>query len=444
MRSDTIVAPATPAGVSGLAVIRLSGPDTIPVLRRLVPKSDFKKQDASVLKPVWLKDKKGNLLDQVMIAAFFKPRSYTGEDMAEISCHGSPFIIDQIVELCQDYGCRIAEPGEFTRRAVKNGKLTLSQAEALGYLVFARTPAAHRHLIAAYQGETNRFISAIGEELRNLYSWCEYLLGFDEEEKLDECQLNRRTKKILLLINRTLTRAEHNRFLFEPARVTIIGRPNVGKSSLFNRLLQEDRAITSPIPGTTRDYLDATTTISGVPVRLIDTCGFDPKTSNPLTRLGTSKTEEVLNQSDLLLVMFDSSQPARTQDRAILALIKNSPKIFIINKIDLKRRLERDFLPTPVIPVSCKTGAGINQLRKAIAHQIHPARSGAPCPIITRRQIQALKTCYHHLSASLNRPDLETRGTEIRLALEALNEIDLPFTSEDVMNRIFKNFCVGK
>ncbi|MGQ9678618.1 MAG: tRNA uridine-5-carboxymethylaminomethyl(34) synthesis GTPase MnmE [bacterium] len=444
MRLDTIVAPATPAGVSGLAVIRISGPDTLLVLRRLGVKFEKKNCNHPILKLIWLKDEKGELIDQVMTVVFFKPRSYTGEDMAEISCHGSPLIIDRIVGLCQRYGCRIAQPGEFTRRAVQNGKLTISQAEALGYLVSARTPQAHRQLITAYHGATGRFVATLAERVRNLYSWCEYLLGFDEEEKSNDSQLNRETKKIILQINRALTRAENNRFLFEPDRVTIIGRPNVGKSSLFNRLLEEERAITSPIPGTTRDYIDATITIRGVVARLIDTCGFDPKTKNPLTRLGTQKTETALNHSDFLLVVFDGSQPAQPQDRAILALTKNFPKIYIINKSDLNRHLERDFLPGPTFAISCKTGVGINRVRTALARHLHSDRTNLSCPIISRRQIDTLKTCRDQLYASLNSPDLETRSIEIKHALEELNQIDQPFTSEEVLNRVFENFCIGK
>lgn len=444
MRSDTIVAPATPPGVSALAVIRLSGPDTRSVLRRLVPDFPVKKGRGPTLKLVWLKDEKGQPVDQVIITLFPKPRSYTGEDLAEISCHGSPLIIDLITSLCQRYGCRLAEPGEFTRRAVLNGKLTLSQAEALGALVYAQTLPAHRSLIAAYQGATSRLINELGEKIRELYTLTEYLLGFDEEEKTDETGLNKKTKEIIAQLNRAISRAERSRFLLEPARVTIIGRPNVGKSSLFNRLLGEERAIISPFPGTTRDYLDATTTINGILIRLIDTCGFDPKTRNPLTRLGTRKTEIALENSDLLLVVFDGSQPAQPQDRSILALTENFPKIYIINKSDLNRHLDNRFLPAPAITLSCKTGAGMNRLRKALVRHLAAAPTPKTCPVITRRQIEALITCRERLGASLLSPNLETRSVEIGSALDALNSIDRPFTSEELLNRIFENFCVGK
>jgi len=444
MPPDTIVAPATPAGVSALAVVRISGPRTRSVLRRLVPDFPLKKGHTPIVKVTWLKDEKKQPVDQVVITLFPGPRSYTGEDLAEISCHGSPLIVDLIVSLCQRYGCRTAEPGEFTRRAVLNGKLTLSRAEALGALVYANNLQAHRSLITAYQGATSRFVNQLGAKLRQLYSFTEYLLGFDEQEQVNTAQLNKQTRELINRLNRALQQAEQNRFLLEPARVTIIGRPNVGKSSLFNRLLGAERAIISPIPGTTRDYLDATTTLHGVTIRLIDTCGFDPKTQNPLTRLGSRKTEIALKNSDLLIVVFDGSERARAQDRAILALTENFPKIYVINKSDLNRHLEQNLLPRTAIALSCKTGAGINRLKRTLARRLHASSLSPACPIINRRQIETLVTCRDHLHASLSSPDIETRSLEIRSALDALARIDQPFTSEEVLDRIFENFCVGK
>lgn len=443
MRSDTIVALATPPGTSALAIVRLSGPDTTRVLAALFPGARLEKQPAQKLRLAWLTDENGKPVDQVMFALFRAPNSYTGEDMAEITCHGNPLLTDEIIDLCRKKGCRLARPGEFTRRAVLNRKLTLSRAEALGALITAPTPEAHRQALAAYQGETGRFVSEIAEELRELYARIEFLLGFDEEEKVDETELNRRTRQLLNRLARTLEQAQRNRFRFEPARVAIVGRPNVGKSSLFNRLLGADRAITSPIPGTTRDYIDAETFIDGLRIRLFDTCGLHPNAKNPLTRLGTKKTRNALGQMDLLIVVFDGSQPARNHDREILALTEKMPKIYIINKSDLDRALEKDFLPEPALPVSCKTGAGLNRLKRMLRTRLGPLCTSAP-PVITQRQIQTLDACRAALKRSLTSLDLETRGMEVRLALDTIAEIDAPTPSEDTLNRIFARFCVGK
>lgn len=442
MNSTTIVAPATPVGIGALAVVRISGPRTIIVLNRLLPGANIRRQPSHTLKLCWLKDKKGQPVDQVMVALFRAPRSYTGEDMAEITCHGGPLIVDRIVTLCQQQGCRLAEPGEFTRRAVLAGKLTLSQAEALPGIIAARTDQAHRLAIAAYQGATSRFVREISQKLQDLYTRAEYLLGFDENDNPDLNRLRRQTRTVITLLNRAIKQSGRNRFLFEPARVAIIGRPNVGKSSLFNRLLEEERAITSPIPGTTRDRIEATTAINGVLITLIDTCGFDPKSKHPLTRQGTRQTDRAVTAADLLLVVFDGSRPIQTQDRAILAWSEKKPKIYIINKSDLVRRFPVSALDSPAINLSCKTGANINRLRQAIKNHLAPLPHRYPTT--SQRQLAALQECRDALQASLNAPDLETTAAEIQTALTALATIDKPMTTEELLDRVFARFCVGK
>lgn len=443
MRKDTIVAPATAAGVSGLAIVRLSGPETFAVLSRLLPGHNISRQPSYTARLFWLKDeKKGETVDQVMVTVFRKPRSYTGEDMAEITCHGGPLIYNKITELCRNQGCRLAEPGEFTRRAVLNGKLTLSQAEAILGLVNASNPLGYHTAIKAYQGTLSRQIGALAEILRNLHSEVEYLIGFDETEALDTKSLDSKTKSILAQLNRMIRNAQRSRFLFEPARVAIVGKTNVGKSSLFNRLLDDKRAITSPIPGTTRDRIEATFSLGSVGINLIDTCGFDPETKNPLTRQGTMETRKAIELADLIILVFDFSQPVHKQDRAILAATEKKPKIYIINKSDLTCRFDPGFLPAQAIRVSCKTGANINKLRTALKRRLQPTTP--PSPLTTQRQIEVIGECRDNLLASLTAHDLETRAQEIKSALEALAKIDSPLVAEDVLDRIFARFCIGK
>ncbi|MGQ9708015.1 MAG: tRNA uridine-5-carboxymethylaminomethyl(34) synthesis GTPase MnmE [bacterium] len=440
--TDTIVATATPAGVGGLAIVRLSGPKTFAILNRLLPGQKLSRQPSHTVRLLWLKDEKGEPVDQVMVTVFRKPRSYTGEHMAEITCHGSPLISEKITDLCRKNGCRLAEPGEFTRRAVLNGKLTLSQAEAILALVNATSPPALHAAIAAYQGGTTRYIADLGINLRDLYSDVEYLLGFDENECPDLKAIKKKTSAILSQINRIIKKAARNRFLFEPARVAIVGRTNVGKSSLFNRLLQDERAITSPFPGTTRDRIEATVTAGSVKINLIDTCGYDPKSKNPLTRQGTIQTRKAIKEADLLILVFDGSQPANKHDRTILAETEKKPKIYVINKSDLARGFNPALLPGSALWLSCKTGEGLSRLRTILRRHLQPVNR--PSPLITRRQIEVLNECRANLLASLTSPDLATRATEIRFALESLAKIDSPLTPEDILNRIFARFCVGK
>ncbi len=442
MVTDTIVAPATPVGVSGLAIVRLSGPETFSVLSRLLPGHNIRRQPSHTVRLFWLKDENGEAVDQVMVTVFRKPRSYTGEDMAEITCHGGPLIYNEITDLCQKQGCRLAEPGEFTRRAVLNGKLTLSQAEAIYALVNATNSLGQRSAIAAYQGAISRQISELAEMLRDLYSEVEYRLGFDETDELGTKSLDSKTRAILAQLNKMIENAEHSRFLFEPARVAIVGRTNVGKSSLFNRLLKERRAITSPIPNTTRDRIEANLFLGGVGINLIDTCGFDLQAKSPLTREGTVETKKAIEQADLIIVVFDGSQPVRRQDLAILAETGEKPKIYIINKSDLTCRFEPGFLRGQVIRVSCKTGANINRLRATLQRRLWPGNVHSP--LISRRQIGVISECRDCLLASLAAQDLETRAAEIRFALDALSRIDSPLATEEVLDRIFTRFCIGK
>ncbi len=443
MRTDTIVAPATPAGIAGLAVIRISGTDTFKLLSCIITGRKLTTQPTHTAQLYWLKDKNGKPIDQTMITVFRRPRSYTGEDMAEIACHGSPLIVDKIVQLCRQHGARLAEPGEFTKRAVLNGKLSLTQAEAVQVLVTIQAPRAHQLAIAAYQGATAKVIARFTEQLRNLYAEIEYLLGLDEDPQPNVAHLDRATNSVLTQLNRLITQAEKTSFLFTPAKVAIVGRANVGKSSLFNRLLAEKRAITSPIPGTTRDRIESALSLDGIKINLIDTCGFDPASRNPLTRIGTQQTHHALGQADLLLVVFDNSQPVHQLDRAIIAECEKKPKIYIINKCDLKTHFNyRSLLNQRPLAISCKTGSNIARLRQLL--RAYFRQTNSRCPVTTQRQLQALQQARARLIASLNALDLTIRATELRSALTALEEIDAPTTTEEILNRIFSQFCVGK
>lgn len=448
MVSDTIVAPATPPGNSAIALIRISGPETLSLLNRIIPGKDFRTRPSHTAHLCWLYSEKGKPIDQALITVFRSPRSYTGEDMAEISSHGNPLIVDEIIRLCCKNGARLAEPGEFTRRAVLNGKMTLSQAEAVLNLVHAPTPLAHQNALNAYRGGTSQLVTNIAQQLSQLYTELEYLLGFVEEQvgvkKASHIRrIDHKIKRVITELNRHLRQAESNCWLFEPPRVAIVGRANVGKSSLFNQLLLDQRAITSPIPGTTRDRIESQLNLSGVILNLVDTCGFNPKSSDPLTRTGTAETRRAIQQADFLLVVFDGSQPLHPLDRMILEEAQEKPKIFIINKTDLKPRFPiKDIGIKNPIAISCKTGKNINRLRARLRRQF--LGNGSSCPAITKRQIEHLEQCRNALTASLKTENLETRLLEVKYALDALTAIDSPLTSEEILNRIFACFCIGK
>jgi len=472
-RPDTICAVATPAGTGSIAVIRVSGTQTFSILDRLFPDHPPSGQRSHTVRLNWVMTPAREPVDQVMVTVFRAPRSYTGEDMAEISCHGGTVAADGILRLLIEAACRPAEPGEFTRRAVLAGKMTLSQAEAIADMADARTEPAFHSALARYRGALSGLVTGVSDDLSGLLAEVEFNLGFDEHDAVSGAVPKARIRRIAARLDKTIASAERGRFLIEGASVAIIGRPNAGKSSLFNRLAENERAITSPVPGTTRDRIDATVVLAGVPVRFVDTAGLTararagdcpqgdcprmgtvpktrpgtvPKTgSKALTALALAQTGKAVEQADIIIALFDGSRPAGPSDRAVLAGLGGRPAICVLNKTDLPRRLDRSFArdcPTRLVPVSCRTGAGIARLRSRLARSL---RTGpGPRLAVNRRQLEALSACRDALRRALSTKTLETAALEIRAAIDILREVDAPATSTDILDRVFTRFCIGK
>jgi len=464
---DTICAVATPPGTGSIAVIRVSGDKTFSILDQFFPDRPPSSQRSHTVRLNWLTAPDRKPVDQVMTAVFRAPRSYTGEDMAEISCHGGTVAADAVMKLLIRAGCRVAEPGEFTRRAVLAGKMTLSQAEAVADMAEARSETAFRSALARYRGALSGLVAGIAEDLKELLAELEYNLGFDEHDAPGAApQL--RLRRIAASLSKVIESAESGRFLIEGANVAIIGRPNAGKSSLFNRLVESERAITSPVPGTTRDRIDSTVILAGVPVRLVDTAGLTararagdcprmgtvpkvgrlpvPKTgSRDLSALAIAQTREAVEQADITIALFDGSRPAGPSDKAVIAAIRGRSAICALNKTDLQRRFDRSFArncPAGLIPVSCRTGAGIAGLRTRLARIL---RAGpGPRLAANRRQLEALSSCRDALLRGGSAQNLETAALETRSAIDMLSQVDAPATSTDILDRVFARFCIGK
>ena len=439
---DTICALATPPGIAGLAVVRVSGPDAFDILDRVFRGPKPSRQASHTLKLGWFLDQSGRPIDRVMLAAFRRPKSYTGEDMAEITCHGGMVIPDAILRALTDSGCRQARPGEFSRRAVLAGRMTLSQAEAVLELISARTRSAAEDALARYQGGVTRFVSRLDDRIKDVLAELELRLGIAETDSR-AWRLDPRIRPILRDLDRTLARAETNRYLHDGARVAIVGRPNVGKSSLFNRLLGEDRAIVTSVPGTTRDRITGWTVLGNVPVQLNDTAGLGAPTSSAVTKLAARQTRQAMAQADLVLVVLDASQRLRQLDHAILEESRDRPRVLVINKTDRPRRLDQsDLGREAAAAVSCRTGAGISRLRLSIRRRLRPR--AAEGTIAGRRQLDAARACRDALARSLEAPDLETAALEIRAAADMLSQVDSPISSDAILDRVFARFCVGK
>ena len=471
--SDTICAVATPTGIGSIAVIRVSGTQTLPILDRLFPDHHPSGQRSHTVRLNWAMTPAREPVDQVMVTVYHAPRSYTGEEMAEVSCHGGTVAADGIMKLLIEAGCRVAEPGEFTRRAVLAGKMTLSQAEAVADMAEARSEPAYRGALARYRGALSGLVAGLSNNLSELLTEVEFNLGFDEHDTVSGAVPKTSIRRITARLNKTIESAERSRFLIEGANVTIVGRPNAGKSSLFNRLVEGERAITSPIPGTTRDRVDATVVLAGVPVRLVDTAGLTartrggdcpqgdcpctgtvprtgrspvPKTGSAvLTALALAQTAKAVEQADVIIALFDSSRPAGPSDRAVIAALRGRESICVVNKTDLPCRLDRAFAhgcPSRLTPVSCRTGAGIGRLRSRLARSL---RAGpGPRPTVNRRQLEALSSCRDALVRAGSAPTLETAALETRSAIDMLSQVDAPATSTDILDRIFARFCIGK
>jgi len=459
---DTICALATPAGTGSIAVIRVSGPETFSILDRFLPDHPASRQRSHSVRLNWFCTIGREPVDQVMVTVFRAPRSYTGEDMAEISCHGGTVAADAVLKHVIHAGCRVAEPGEFTRRAVLAGKMTLSQAEAVADMAEARSEAAFHGAVARYRGELSGFVAGIAEDLKELLAELEFDLGFDEHDAVSGSVPKQRIRRIVAALSKTVESAQAGRFLIEGANVVIIGRPNAGKSSLFNRLIGKERAITSPVSGTTRDRIDSMAVLAGIPVRFVDTAGLTARPGARLDRLAAAQTAKAIELADIIVALFDGSRPASPSDLAVITAIQGRPAICALNKTDLPRRFSGNVecrLPnveSPVtnrqsaignreshlVPISCRTGAGVSGLRARIARALRTK----PCPrlMLNRRQTDVLSACRDALARAGSALTLDVAALETRSALDILSQIDAPSTGADILDRVFARFCVGK
>ncbi len=436
---------ATPPGTGSIAVVRVSGGRTLSVLDRFFPKHKPSHQRSHTVRLNWFTAADRSPIDQVMVSVFRAPRSYTGENMTEIACHGGTVAADAVMNLLVRAGCRVAQPGEFTRRAVLAGKMTLSQAEAVADMAEARSEAAFRGALARYRGELSGLVARLTENLKELQAELEYNLGFDEHDGACAKVPKARIRHIAAKLSRIVESAEGSRLLVEGANVAIIGRPNAGKSSLFNRLVERERAITSPVPGTTRDRIDATVVLAGVPVRFVDTAGLTVRGGTHLSRLALAQTRKAVEQADVIIALFDGSRPAGPSDEAVIATISGRPVVCALNKADLPRRFDRSSTrkcPARLIPVSCRTGSGIGALR---ARLVRIMRAGpGPRLTVNHRQLEALSACRDALARAGSAQTLETAALETRCAIDMLSQVDAPATNSDILDRVFARFCVGK
>jgi tRNA modification GTPase len=443
---DTIVAIATPAGRGGIGVVRLSGPDAhrfaATFLQLASPLPPRRPQLAQVLDGP-------HSVDRALVTFFPAPHSYTGEDVVEISCHGAPVVMRHAVARACDAGARPAEPGEFTFRAFLNARIDLPQAEAVHDLIEATTLYQARIAAQQVEGSLTRRLAPIKEQLLELISLLEAGIDFAEDDIsiAPNPELLRRLALIVPPLEALCASYQYGRLVHEGASLAIVGRPNVGKSSLFNRLVERDRAIVTAIAGTTRDLVSENIAIAGIPVRLADTAGIRPS-DDPVERLGIERSHQAMADADLTLVIINAAEPLTPEDEALIAKAAAQGRHLIIaNKCDLAPHCA---LPPHWLAVSAATGSGLAALRAAIVDQLAPG--GA---IETENGF--LTTLRHHqlLSQSLESLRQAHTAIDVRLphemllldlyaALAPIDAVTGRTSAGDILNRIFSTFCIGK
>jgi tRNA modification GTPase len=450
--SDTIVALATPSGVGAIGVIRLSGPEAITIVNCVFGGKDLEKQVSHTIHFGTIRDDK-LILDEVLVSLFIAPGSYTKENVVEISTHGSTFIIENVIKLLVKHGARLAKPGEFTLRAFLNGQLDLSQAEAVADLIASNSKASHQVALQQMRGGFSSELRNLREQLIHFASMIELELDFSEE---DVAFANRDDLKSLIyrinhLIHRLMESFERGNVMKNGVPVVIAGKPNVGKSTLLNALLNEERAIVSEIAGTTRDTIEDEITIGGIVFRFIDTAGIRD-THDAIEALGVMRTHEKMKQARLIIYLFDPEQSAQemaAQKDQINLL--NIPYIAVINKQDLfQKDAGQSFDINDYILISAKKGIGIDALKEGILHKLDLHQTSAEGVFISNiRHLEALQRTKESLDLvlqGLDNPAITSDflALDIKQALHYLGEITGAVTTDDLLENIFSKFCIGK
>lgn len=454
---DTISAIATALGVGSIGVIRLSGPDSLAIVDRIFTGREKPgKDNARKLLYGHILDRKGQPIDEVLAVYMPGPHSYTGEDVCEIQCHGGRQALQEILSLTYQAGARPAEPGEFTKRAFLNGRLDLAEAESVMDIINAKSRQA---LVAAnrgHEGGLSRKVRELRKKLRDLVVQLEAAIDYPEED-IEEVTYDRAAEVLAegqAAVARLVRQGSAGRILREGLRTAIVGRPNVGKSSLLNSLLQADRAIVSNIPGTTRDIIEEQMTIGGIPLVLTDTAGLRD-TEDLVEKIGVERSRAALEDAQLALVVLDGSQPFSGEDRELLRSLKNRKKLILVNKSDLPQMLDteglqREYGSSDVIVLSVKTGEGMEQVEQWLREFVYGEGSDSESSSMTQNARQqdllekALRSLEDALEGARQHLPYDCLTIDLTQTLHDLGEITGEDVPDEIIDEIFAQFCVGK
>jgi tRNA modification GTPase len=452
---DTIVALATPPGVGAIGVIRLSGPQAIAIVNTLFPSKDLEQQPSHTLH-VGLLKQDGKPLDEVVVSLYRAPRSYTGEEVVEISCHGSPFIQQQVINACMQGGARLAKPGEFTQRAFLHGKLDLAQAEAVADLIISNTEAAQKTALNNIRGGFSTSLKDLREQLIRFSALIELELDFSQEdvEFADRTQLMLLIREAQRQTDALVQSFRLGNVIRNGVSVAIIGKPNAGKSTLLNAFLNEDRAIVSDIPGTTRDTIEEVINIDGILFRLIDTAGIREHTHDVIEGFGIEKSLQKMNQADIVLYLFDVEDTTPAELSKTIAGLRSGNINFLLlgNKSDKLNEAEartRFSGIEGVLFIAARTGLHLEVVKERMIDLVLRDKAVPENVIVTNaRHYHALlqvATALTDISEGItNRIPGDLLALDIRRCLHFLGEITGEITNEDQLDYIFSKFCIGK
>ena len=446
MQNDTIVAIATANGIGSIAIIRLSGSDSLAIAQKLSKKTTFKNRYATLTN---IYDSEDTLIDESIVIYFQGPHSFTAEDVVEIQCHGGYIVAQSILKSALNAGARLANAGEFSKRAFFNGRIDLSEAEAIAQLIEAKSEDAAKILASQMKGSLKEFIEEVRDDIIHILAYSEVTIDYAEEDLPEDLveQIKAKLDSLYKLLQKTLRASESRSGLMQGFRVAIVGKPNVGKSSLLNALLNYNRAIVSDIAGTTRDTIEEQVKIGTHLIRIVDTAGIR-EAEDAIERIGIERSLEAIKQSDIVIALFDGSREADAEDREILELLKlhasDKEKIIIKNKVDLEQKFLLEGLR---FDLELNSKDDVTALVSRLQEIMDRNNLSDEIMLISERQISAVKETMQNIEESyepLEMQELEIFSFHLNEAVKAMASITRPFENDEMLDKMFGSFCLGK
>jgi tRNA modification GTPase len=444
--NDTIAAISTANGSGAISIVRMSGADALKIAQKLT-KTTFTPRVAKLAKFYNLNDE---LIDMPLVIYFQNPHSFTGEDIVEFQCHGGVAVSRLVLESLIEAGARLAEAGEFSKRAFINGKIDMAQAEAIAKLIESKSKESVKVLSKQLRGDLSHFVDDIRDKLLEIMAYVEVNIDYAEEDLPQDLidQIKERLKNLSNLLEKSLIASKKREAMFNGYKVAIIGKPNVGKSSLLNNLLDYDRAIVSSVAGTTRDTIEEEITIGSHIIRIVDTAGIRDNTNDEIEKIGITKSKEAVDEADIVIAMFDNSRSFDEEDEAILDIIENTNKdvLVVLNKIDLESKFDITKLQNfEIIKTSQKDEN--YEIEKRLEEILDSYSATQDNVLISQRQVRAVEDAYDAINEAyelIESAELELFSYNIQEAILAISKITKPYEHDDVLEKMFSSFCVGK